>query len=179
MSVMTFICRQQQFDCFSTACSVSQERKHKSPAVSWIPLTKGQGCGNVSLSARHHGDAVTEHVNRHKFHHRGLVTHICWYTYHDRPRLCTVSTILYSLCMLVMYILPHPQSFLMSLWQWYLYTNVVEVTLMNMDIWTPYVHYELNRTARNAIVGNKMVDHSDVAGAPPVGAAPTTSSLSV
>ena len=28
------------------------------------------------------------------------------------------------------------------------------------------------------LVGNKIVDHSDVVGAPPVGAAPTTSSFS-
>ena len=31
---------------------------------------------------------------------------------------------------------------------------------------------------RRTLVGNKMVDHSDVVGASPVGAAPTTSSFS-
>ena len=31
---------------------------------------------------------------------------------------------------------------------------------------------------RRALVGNKIVDHSDVVGASPVGAAPTTSSFS-
>ena len=31
---------------------------------------------------------------------------------------------------------------------------------------------------RRVLVGNKMVDHSDVVGALPVGAAPTTSSFS-
>ena len=31
---------------------------------------------------------------------------------------------------------------------------------------------------RRTSVGNKIVDHSDVVGAPPVGAAPTTSSFS-
>ena len=31
---------------------------------------------------------------------------------------------------------------------------------------------------RRAFVGNKIVDHSDVVGASPVGAAPTTSSFS-
>ena len=31
---------------------------------------------------------------------------------------------------------------------------------------------------RQTLVGNKIVDHSDVVGAPPVGAAPTSSSFS-
>ena len=31
----------------------------------------------------------------------------------------------------------------------------------------------------HTLVGNKIVDHSDVVGASPVGAAPTTSSLSI
>ena len=31
---------------------------------------------------------------------------------------------------------------------------------------------------RHTLAGNKIVDHSDVVGAPPVGAAPTTSSFS-
>ena len=31
---------------------------------------------------------------------------------------------------------------------------------------------------RHTLVSNKIVDHSDVVGAPPVGAAPTTSSFS-
>ena len=31
---------------------------------------------------------------------------------------------------------------------------------------------------RRTLEGNKIVDHSDVVGAPPVGAAPTTSSFS-
>ena len=41
--------------------------------------------------------------------------------------------------------------------------------------------YEIHRQACNislTLVGDKIVDHSDVAGAPPVGAAPTTFSLS-
>ena len=32
---------------------------------------------------------------------------------------------------------------------------------------------------RRTLVGNKIVDHSDVVGASPVGAAPTTSSFSI
>ena len=36
----------------------------------------------------------------------------------------------------------------------------------------------MSRTLVLLLVGNKIVDHSDVAGASPVGAAPTTSSFS-
>ena len=35
-----------------------------------------------------------------------------------------------------------------------------------------------NSNDNNALVGNEIVDHSDVAGASPVGAAPTSSSFS-
>ena len=38
--------------------------------------------------------------------------------------------------------------------------------------------YRLVSNRRRALVGNKIVDHSDVVGASPVGAAPTTSSFS-
>ena len=38
-------------------------------------------------------------------------------------------------------------------------------------------HRQTSNVSRT-LVGNKIVDHSDVAGAPPVGAAPTTSSFS-
>ena len=39
-------------------------------------------------------------------------------------------------------------------------------------------NYRQVSNIRRTLVGNKMVDHSDVAGASPVGAAPTTSSFS-
>ena len=39
-------------------------------------------------------------------------------------------------------------------------------------------HYLQTSNIRRTIVGNKTVDHSDVVGASPVGAAPTTSSFS-
>ena len=41
-------------------------------------------------------------------------------------------------------------------------------------------HYTYRKTSniRRTLVGNKIVDHSDVVGASLVGAAPTTSSLS-
>ena len=38
--------------------------------------------------------------------------------------------------------------------------------------------YRQTSNIRRTLVGNKVVDHSDVDGAPPVGATPTTSSFS-
>ena len=38
--------------------------------------------------------------------------------------------------------------------------------------------YHKTSTTRHTLVDNKIVDHSDVVGASPVGAAPTTSSFS-
>ena len=44
---------------------------------------------------------------------------------------------------------------------------------------TEYVmNYSKNSNIRCTLLGNKIVDHSDVVGASPVGAAPTTSSFS-
>ena len=40
------------------------------------------------------------------------------------------------------------------------------------------MNYRKVSIVRRTSVGNKIVDHSDVVGASPVGAAPTTSSLS-
>ena len=42
----------------------------------------------------------------------------------------------------------------------------------------PSIYYRKVSNIRRALVGNKIVDHSDVVGASPVGAAPTTSSFS-
>ena len=41
-----------------------------------------------------------------------------------------------------------------------------------------YFAYRKTSNTRRTLVGNKTVDHSDVVGASPVGAAPTTSSFS-
>ena len=41
-----------------------------------------------------------------------------------------------------------------------------------------YMNYRQVSNVRRTLVGNKIVDHSDVVGASPVGAAPTTSSFS-
>ena len=50
-------------------------------------------------------------------------------------------------------------------------TNASEATLMN-------IHYCQVSNIRRTLVGNNIVDHSDVVGASPIGAAPTTSSFS-
>ena len=42
----------------------------------------------------------------------------------------------------------------------------------------PWFNYRETSNTRRTLVGNKIVDNSDVAGASPVGAAPTTSSFS-
>ena len=49
-----------------------------------------------------------------------------------------------------------------------------------MDAFNWYSHalYRKVSNIRRTLVGNKIVDHSDVVGASPVGAAPTTSLLS-
>ena len=41
-----------------------------------------------------------------------------------------------------------------------------------------YLNFCKTSNLRRTLVGNKIVDHSDVVGASPVGAAPTTSSFS-
>ena len=43
---------------------------------------------------------------------------------------------------------------------------------------TVQIKYSKTSNIRRTLVGNKIVDHSDVVGASPVGAAPTTSSFS-
>ena len=43
---------------------------------------------------------------------------------------------------------------------------------------TAYPEYRQTSNIRRTLVGNSIVDHSDVVGAAPVGAAPTTSSFS-
>ena len=50
--------------------------------------------------------------------------------------------------------------------------------LQNMLKRTLSTEYRQVSNIRRTLVGNKIVDHSDVVGASPVGAAPTTSSLS-
>ena len=47
----------------------------------------------------------------------------------------------------------------------------------NNDAWNRGIYRKTSNISRT-LVGNKIVDHSDVVGASPVGAAPTTSSFS-
>ena len=53
--------------------------------------------------------------------------------------------------------------------------------LGNCFLWDwigPCQEYRKISNISYTLIGNKIVDHSDVVGAPPVGAAPTTSSFS-
>ena len=51
------------------------------------------------------------------------------------------------------------------------------MSLRIISIWV-YVSYRKTSSISRTLVGNKIVDNSDVVGASPVGAAPTTSSFS-
>ena len=43
----------------------------------------------------------------------------------------------------------------------------------------PIIKYRKTSNISRTLIGNKTIDYSDVVGASPVGAAPTTSSLSI
>ena len=55
--------------------------------------------------------------------------------------------------------------------------NFEVVCILAMMFWGLYTYLQVSNR-RRTLVGNKIVDHSDVVGASPVGAAPTTSSFS-
>ena len=58
-------------------------------------------------------------------------------------------------------------------------TNLGWKNLINISVFLKYdAQYHQVSNIRFTLVGNKIVDHSDVVGASPVGAAPTTSSFS-
>ena len=48
----------------------------------------------------------------------------------------------------------------------------------DIDFWKCILYYRKTSNISRTLVGNKIVDNSDVVGASPVGAAPTTSSFS-
>ena len=50
--------------------------------------------------------------------------------------------------------------------------------MMELFILAMLVSYRKTSNIRHTLVGNNIIDHSDVVGASPVGAAPTTSSFS-
>ena len=78
-----------------------------------------------------------------------------------------------------------------SAWKWRECTSwkdsIIEslnvVSVVNMKQWSTWfgghcLNYRKTSNIRRTLVGNKIVDHSDVVSASPVGAAPTTSSFS-
>ena len=57
-------------------------------------------------------------------------------------------------------------------------SNGLSLVRLKAIIWTNTGVYRQVSNIRRTLVGNKIVDNSDVVGASPVGAAPPTSSLS-
>ena len=53
-----------------------------------------------------------------------------------------------------------------------------DVLQISIPKWVLITHYRKTFNISRTLVGNEIVDNSDVVGAPPVGAAPTTSSFS-
>ena len=60
---------------------------------------------------------------------------------------------------------------------WWYYLQEVNVESSNGLVLLDLLYRKISNI-RRVLVGNKIVDHSGVAGASPVGAAPTTSSFS-
>ena len=56
---------------------------------------------------------------------------------------------------------------------WKCYAQLFAINMLHIS----YIYRQVSNISRS-LVGNKIVDHSDVVGASPVGAAPTTSSFS-
>ena len=54
------------------------------------------------------------------------------------------------------------------------------IILLSLNIWSKKIDINYRKTSNisRTLVGNKIVDNSDVVGASPVGAAPATSSFS-
>ena len=64
-------------------------------------------------------------------------------------------------------------------WRWFcLDLNVLMKNMTNMPFIKPEMNYKERSYTSGTLWDNKIIDHSDVVGASPVGAAPTTSSLS-
>ena len=55
--------------------------------------------------------------------------------------------------------------------------NAMKFCVLERDTECQWMYHQ-NSNIRHSLVGDKIVDHSDVIGASPVGAAPTTSSFS-
>ena len=76
-----------------------------------------------------------------------------------------------------------PITLLVNVWQFLLNTysyhsHFAILLIFALCLWTGNNLYRKISNIRHILIGNKIVDHSDVDGASPVGAAPTTSSFS-
>ena len=58
------------------------------------------------------------------------------------------------------------------------YVAIISDAASTGEVWRDIEEYCQVSNIRRTLVGNLIVDHSDVVGASPVGAAPTTSSFS-
>ena len=65
------------------------------------------------------------------------------------------------------------QHYIHSQWD----VTFVECVKFNLSAYIKNSNYRKTSSISRTLVGNKIVDHSDVVGATPVGAAPTTSSF--
>ena len=69
-------------------------------------------------------------------------------------------------------------------WLWKYFARLLQRIRLSREIISEICHvvlytYHQVSNIRRTLVGNEIVDQSDVVGASPVGAAPTTSSLSI
>ena len=64
----------------------------------------------------------------------------------------------------------------LSLWQSHIWKDSLYIERLSKR--DPIIHWHTYTVELHTLVDNKTVDHSDVVGASPVGAVPTTSSFS-
>ena len=66
-------------------------------------------------------------------------------------------------------------------WSHHMYEEIVWISRYkgSIDEEIAHLNYPQTTNIRRILVGNKIVNHSDVAGASPVGASPTISSFSI
>ena len=151
---------------YSIVCSVADQRTHRSSAS----LAFVRGIHRWLGNSPHKGP-----VTRNFFH---FMTSSWWLHPHLKSKWCA----LYGMM----------KTWYWRAWiskdshinSWGVITNVIIATAVWpwVSIYTPQRfmgwHYRKVSNIRRTLVGNKIVDHSDVVGASPVGAAPTTSSFS-
>ena len=59
-----------------------------------------------------------------------------------------------------------------------MYLNIYQYVFVRITLKNMFINYRKVSNISHTLVGNKIVDHSDVVGTSPGGAAPTTSSFS-